>query len=220
MIGNAEDRFQSLSQNGQRPSFETQRHQHNAQHRKGHYEEADHGKRQAIGQNAVGRQSAEMIGGGNGGEAAGDQGGEDCGQNDLVELARIVNFPAFNPVFLLRFGPVPVFKKSRKAHDRHEGHLETCLNGRLRLQDENEQGGERQVAKRNGGPVHDDCQEDNGEHDVRALGCGPGTGQQHIGKAKDKGCRCRPLLDGPVLGNRRGQRQQGSDKPEHATRGQ
>ncbi len=92
--------------------------------------------------------------------------------------------------------------------DRGEGELEADAEDRLRLQRDDRQHGEGEIAHGQRAPVEDDGAEHDQRHDQRALGADARAGGEVVAKRAEHRDAGRPFLDGVAQGQRRRQRQQ------------
>ena len=200
----------------QRQPFEPQRHGRHSQERRGHHQEPNRQRGEQIAEQRVGRNAVEVVGAGQRRQQACDQGRD---RRHGKRHERHAGEASGHPAPRRRCGPRalpsrPGLVEGHEADHRQEGHLEAGRQDRLRLEDEDRQGRERDVAHAEGGPVEDHGQRHDGEHEEGALRRHVSPGDQQVGEGDEERARRRPLLDRMAQRQRGKERQQRADEPE------
>ena len=89
------------------------------------------------------------------------------------------------------------------------------MHHRFRREEQHDQSGDRHRAERQHRPVEHDADEDDGDHNERALGRDLGAGQHEIERSHQQRAERRPFLDRHPVGKPGDQRQQSAQNEEH-----
>ena len=119
---------------------------------------------------------------------------------------------------MLRLVACPRLVEGDEAQHGEEGHLETRLNRRLRIDQQQHDGSKRKVSHRHCRALDDDGEEDDRHHDEGARCRRPAIREQHVEQSHQQRRSGGPLADRIAQGNSWKQRKAGAQHPEHAAR--